>query len=255
MFHQSGGCCDGSAPMCYPAGEFQVGAPRRPARHGRRRARSTSAATQYERWRHTRLTLDVVRGRRPGFSLEAARGRALPDPLRRLRASPEPRQGGVLAGHALSGMSCRGHLSTASRAARAAAACSPALRRPSRSREGVGEQRQPCAASPCGQAGESSEHDARRRSAGSISRRTKPAASRRFTYTVTVGLGITSAAASSAGYGCSSISASRNSSLISRPSAAISAASAGDHRHQQPVVEGPRSSRRRFSSCGLLRAD
>ena len=73
LFHQSGGCCDGSAPMCYPVGEFQVGTgdvllgeiEGCPVYMG---------AAQFEYWRHTHLTIDVVRGRGSGFSLEAPRG-------------------------------------------------------------------------------------------------------------------------------------------------------------------------------------
>lgn len=79
MFHQSGGCCDGSAPMCYPAGDF-----------------ITSEADvllgtfeltpgeqldfwmsleQFEYWKHTHLTVDVVSGRGSGFSVEAPEGK------------------------------------------------------------------------------------------------------------------------------------------------------------------------------------
>jgi uncharacterized protein (DUF779 family) len=73
LFHQSGGCCDGSAPMCYPRGEFGVGSADVvlgeiegcPFYMG---------AAQFEYWQHTHLTLDVVRGRGSGFSLEAPRG-------------------------------------------------------------------------------------------------------------------------------------------------------------------------------------
>lgn len=73
MFHQSGGCCDGSAPMCYPAGEFKIGA--RDVLLGHvGGAPFYIGGDQYERWRHTRLTLDVVPGRGSGFSLEAPEG-------------------------------------------------------------------------------------------------------------------------------------------------------------------------------------
>ena len=73
MFHQSGGCCDGSAPMCYPAGEFKLGA--RDVLLGHvGGAPFYIGGDQYERWRHTRLTLDVVPGRGSGFSLEAPEG-------------------------------------------------------------------------------------------------------------------------------------------------------------------------------------
>jgi uncharacterized protein (DUF779 family) len=73
MFHQSGGCCDGSSPMCYPRGEFKVG--------GSDVLLGTVAGTpfymsasQYAYWKHTHLTVDVVKGRGSGFSLEAPEG-------------------------------------------------------------------------------------------------------------------------------------------------------------------------------------
>lgn len=73
MFHQSGGCCDGSAPMCYPRGDFRVGE--------RDVFLGTIAdcpfyigADQYARWAHTHLIVDVVPGRGSGFSLEAPEG-------------------------------------------------------------------------------------------------------------------------------------------------------------------------------------
>ena len=73
MFHQSGGCCDGSSPMCYLRGEFRVG--------GRDVFMGEIAGCpfymgkdQFEYWRHTQLTIDVVPGRGGGFSLEAPRG-------------------------------------------------------------------------------------------------------------------------------------------------------------------------------------
>ncbi|MFO0727870.1 MAG: DUF779 domain-containing protein [Myxococcota bacterium] len=73
MFHQSGGCCDGSAPMCYLRGEFKVG------------AQDVFLGTiegcpvyiggqQFELWRHTQLLIDAVPGRGAGFSLEAPEG-------------------------------------------------------------------------------------------------------------------------------------------------------------------------------------
>lgn len=73
MFHQSGGCCDGSAPMCYPRKEFRVGA--------QDVYLGTIAGTpffigaaQFEYWSHTQLIIDVVPGRGSGFSLEAPEG-------------------------------------------------------------------------------------------------------------------------------------------------------------------------------------
>lgn len=73
MFHQSGGCCDGSAPMCYVIGEFKTGdadvylgeIAGCPFYIGRQ---------QYAAWKHTHLIIDVVEGRGSGFSLEAPRG-------------------------------------------------------------------------------------------------------------------------------------------------------------------------------------
>jgi uncharacterized protein (DUF779 family) len=73
MFHQSGGCCDGSSPMCYPQGEFFLsdqdvhlgdleGAP------------FYISGPQFEYWRYTQLLLDVVEGRGGMFSLENGEG-------------------------------------------------------------------------------------------------------------------------------------------------------------------------------------
>lgn len=113
MFHQSGGCCDGSSPMCYPQGDFltsdadvhlgdlvvsareatgaaggadspgpgsDVSAPQ--ATGARRGADTAEAFTvpvwmsraQFEYWKHTHLTIDVVPGRGAGFSVEAPEG-------------------------------------------------------------------------------------------------------------------------------------------------------------------------------------
>ena len=73
MFHQSGGCCDGSAPMCYPQGEFRIG--QRDVRlgdvHG---CPFYMGGDQYELWKHTQIILDVVPGRGSGFSLESPTG-------------------------------------------------------------------------------------------------------------------------------------------------------------------------------------
>ena len=73
MFHQSGGCCDGSSPMCYPQGELMIGdsdvflgeiggCP------------FYISAAQYEYWKHTQLIIDVVPGRGGMFSLEGPEG-------------------------------------------------------------------------------------------------------------------------------------------------------------------------------------
>jgi uncharacterized protein (DUF779 family) len=73
MFHQSGGCCDGSSPMCYPHGEFLVGQADvligeiggAPFYIGR---------AQFQAWKHTQLIIDVVQGRGGMFSLEGPEG-------------------------------------------------------------------------------------------------------------------------------------------------------------------------------------
>ncbi|PPF78935.1 DUF779 domain-containing protein [Subtercola sp. Z020] len=82
MFHQSGGCCDGSSPMCYPAGDFITsdadvllgvldiapgGAPPQTIDFW-------MSAEQFAYWSHTHLTIDVVKGRGSGFSVEAPEG-------------------------------------------------------------------------------------------------------------------------------------------------------------------------------------
>jgi uncharacterized protein (DUF779 family) len=73
MFHQSGGCCDGSSPMCYPRGEFRVGS--RDVLLGQiADSPFYMGKEQFEYWRHTQLIIDVVPGRGGGFSLEAPRG-------------------------------------------------------------------------------------------------------------------------------------------------------------------------------------
>ena len=78
MFHQSGGCCDGSAPMCYPVGMFLTGPgdvllgaldvglddP----------VEVFMSASQFEYWKFTHLTIDVVPGRGAGFSVEGPTG-------------------------------------------------------------------------------------------------------------------------------------------------------------------------------------
>ncbi|NKQ58982.1 DUF779 domain-containing protein [Amycolatopsis sp. K13G38] len=74
MFHQSGGCCDGSAPMCYPEGEFRVGDSDVLLGHVGDGTPFWMSADQFAYWRHTHLTVDVVSGRGSGFSLEAPDG-------------------------------------------------------------------------------------------------------------------------------------------------------------------------------------
>ncbi|WP_104101706.1 DUF779 domain-containing protein [Arthrobacter sp. 08Y14] len=79
MFHQSGGCCDGSSPMCYPAGDFITSeadvllgtfevAPGE-------QLDFWMSLEQFEYWKHTHLTVDVVPGRGSGFSVEAPEGK------------------------------------------------------------------------------------------------------------------------------------------------------------------------------------
>jgi uncharacterized protein (DUF779 family) len=89
MFHQSGGCCDGSSPMCYPDGDFIVG-----DRDvllsildvGDGGVPVWISGPQFDAWKHTQLVIDVVPGRGGGFSLESpegmrflSRGRAFTD--------------------------------------------------------------------------------------------------------------------------------------------------------------------------------
>ena len=74
MFHQSGGCCDGSAPMCYPRGEFRVGGSDVLLGLVGGDIPFWMSGSQYEYWRHTHLTGVVVPGRGSGFSVEAPHG-------------------------------------------------------------------------------------------------------------------------------------------------------------------------------------
>ena len=78
MFHQSGGCCDGSSPMCYALGEFIVGD--RDVLLGVLDVGADGvpvwiSGPQFEAWKHTQLVIDVVPGRGGGFSLEAPEGK------------------------------------------------------------------------------------------------------------------------------------------------------------------------------------
>lgn len=73
LFHQSGGCCDGSAPMCYPRSEFRIG--QRDVYLGAIAGTPFYIGSQqFEHWQHTQLLIDVVPGRGSGFSLEAPLG-------------------------------------------------------------------------------------------------------------------------------------------------------------------------------------
>lgn len=72
LFHQSGGCCDGSSPMCYPIGGFRIG--ESDVRLGEiDGAEVWISGPQYEVWKHTQLILDVVKGRGGMFSLDNGR--------------------------------------------------------------------------------------------------------------------------------------------------------------------------------------
>ena len=79
MFHQSGGCCDGSSPMCYLEGEFRTGQSdvlleSLEIEGVDEPITFWMSAAQFELWKHTHLTVDVVPGRGAGFSLEAPEG-------------------------------------------------------------------------------------------------------------------------------------------------------------------------------------
>ena len=74
LFHQSGGCCDGSSPMCYPASDFRIG--ERDVKLGEIAGVPVYiSGPQFEAWRHTQLILDVVPGRGGMFSLDNGRER------------------------------------------------------------------------------------------------------------------------------------------------------------------------------------
>ncbi|WP_078547892.1 DUF779 domain-containing protein [Litchfieldia alkalitelluris] len=73
MFHQSGGCCDGSSPMCYPKGELRIGA--NDVLLGEiAGCEFFISKDQYHYWKHTQLIIDVVNGRGGMFSLEGPEG-------------------------------------------------------------------------------------------------------------------------------------------------------------------------------------
>jgi uncharacterized protein (DUF779 family) len=74
MFHQSGGCCDGSTPMCYARGEFRTGG----SDVWLGKVESCDffmSADQFEYWKHTHLTLDCTEGRGSSFSLDIPYGK------------------------------------------------------------------------------------------------------------------------------------------------------------------------------------
>lgn len=78
MFHQSGGCCDGSAPMCYPQGDLFLGDA--DVHLGDLEVGMSEVVpvwisrAQFEYWSHTHITIDVVPGRGAGFSIEGPTG-------------------------------------------------------------------------------------------------------------------------------------------------------------------------------------
>ncbi|GAA3224236.1 DUF779 domain-containing protein [Actinocorallia longicatena] len=74
MFHQSGGCCDGSSPMCYPREEFRTGPSDVLLGTIGDGVPFWMSSAQYAYWKHTHLTVDVVPGRGSGFSVEAPEG-------------------------------------------------------------------------------------------------------------------------------------------------------------------------------------
>jgi len=74
MFHQSGGCCDGSSPMCYPRGEFMTGDSDILITTLEDATPFYMSRSQFEYWKHTQLILDVVPGRGGMFSLENPEG-------------------------------------------------------------------------------------------------------------------------------------------------------------------------------------
>ncbi|MFD1451126.1 DUF779 domain-containing protein [Oceanobacillus sojae] len=75
MFHQSGGCCDGSSPMCYPLGEFRTGDSDVLLGNLPGDIPFFISKDQFEYWKHTQLIIDVVNGRGGMFSLEGPEGK------------------------------------------------------------------------------------------------------------------------------------------------------------------------------------
>ena len=103
MFHQSGGCCDGSSPMCYPAGEFLVseGAD---VLWGVLQVDEVGevpvymSTAQFGYWKHTHLTIDLVPGRGAGLLAGGPHWLPVPDPL------PAAERRGVRGAGGLSGL-------------------------------------------------------------------------------------------------------------------------------------------------------
>jgi uncharacterized protein (DUF779 family) len=73
MFHQSGGCCDGSSPMCFKDGDYLL-APDDVELGSIGGARFYMSPSQFEYWKNTQLTIDVVPGMGGMFSLENGSG-------------------------------------------------------------------------------------------------------------------------------------------------------------------------------------
>ena len=73
MFHQSGGCCDGSSPMCFPKGDLMINETDvyLGTIHG---CEFYMSKDQFEYWKHTQLTVDITSGRGSSFSLEIPLG-------------------------------------------------------------------------------------------------------------------------------------------------------------------------------------
>lgn len=74
MFHQSGGCCDGSSPMCFAKGDFKIGYSDVGLGHVED-IEFWMNKDQFEYWQHTQLTLDIVVGRGSSFSIEIPTGK------------------------------------------------------------------------------------------------------------------------------------------------------------------------------------
>lgn len=73
MFHQSGGCCDGSSPMCFEKGDFKIGSS--DVKIGEvEGCEFFMSISQFEYWKHTHLTLDITKGRGSSFSIEIPMG-------------------------------------------------------------------------------------------------------------------------------------------------------------------------------------
>ena len=73
MFHQSGGCCDGSSPMCFEKGEFKLGGS--DVKLGEiDGCEFWMSKDQFEYWKHTQLTIGITKGRGSSFSIEIPTG-------------------------------------------------------------------------------------------------------------------------------------------------------------------------------------